>query len=143
MIDQSSTTRSADGVSVELPTGHESEPEIIPKNDQRFGPVARYDEAHKVLWIGSMPVPFRRGENRNGQLLELVSAAIRQLRGLGDAEACPLRRSEHELLADLLDLDHEELRGDLRRALQISRRQAGDTVMELRRVLSDDAIRLD
>ena len=119
------------------------EPEIAPELDQRTGPVARYDERHSVLWIGSMPVPFRIGENRNHELLELLSLAIRQLRGLEENEPCPLRRSEHELLANLLDLDDPGLRLDLRRLLGLTRREAGDTVMQLRRVLADDEIRLD
>lgn len=118
------------------------EPEIAPELDQRQGPLARYDERHKVLWIGSMPVPFRIGENRNAELLDLLSMAIRQLRGLEPSDPCLLRRSEHKLLAGLLDLDDAELRFDLRRYLGLSRRQAGDTVAQLRRVLSDDAARL-
>lgn len=130
MIDQTTTTQDA-------------EPEIAPELDQRTGPLARYDERHSVLWIGSMPIPFRIGENRNGELIELLSVAIRQLRGLRDDEPCPLRRSEHQLLANLLDLDEPDLRRDFRRYLGLTRRQAGDTVMQLRRVLSDDAIRLD
>lgn len=119
------------------------QPEIAPELDKRTGAVARYDERHNVLWIGSMPVPFRIGENRNHELLDLLSAVIRQLRGLEEHEPCPLRRSEHELLAGLLDLDDPELRFDLRRLLGLSRRQAGDTVMQLRRVLADDEIRLN
>ena len=145
MIDQETTPHSTDSgqLSVDLPKVHDPEIEIAAELDQRSGPIARYDERHSVLWIGSMPVPFRVGENRNGELLDLLGLAIRQLRGLEENEPCPLRRSEHELLADLLDLDDPELRLDLRRFIGLTRRQAGDTVMELRRVLSDDAIRLD
>lgn len=131
MIDQG-TTRASD-----------TEPEISPELDQRSGPLARYDDRHQVLWIGSMPIPFRVGENPNSELLDLLSMAIRQLRSLEEHEPCPLRRSEHQLLAELLDLDDPELRLDLRRFLGLTRRQAGDTVMQLRRVLADDAIRLD
>lgn len=117
--------------------------EFPPAMDQRSGPVARFDDRHSVLWIGSMPIPFRVGESRNGELLDLLSVAIRQLRGLEEGEPCPLRRSEFELLAGLLDLDDPELRLDLRRCLGINRRQAGDTVMALRRLVSDNEIRLD
>lgn len=117
-------------------------PQVVPELDQRTGPVARYDERHSVLWIGSMPVPFRVGENRNGELLDLLGMAIRQLRGLEEADPCPLRRTEHELLGSLLDLDDPELRFDLRRHLGLTRREAGDTVTRLRRVLRDDAIKL-
>lgn len=120
-----------------------NEPEIAPELDKRSGELARYDARHKVLWLGSMPVPFRVGENRNGELLDLLSVAIRQLRSLGPSEPCPLRRSEHRLLAQLLDLDDVELRSDLRRSLCLSRRQAGDTVSLLRRVRADEAISLD
>lgn len=117
--------------------------EVPPELDQRTGPVARYDERHNVLWIGSMPIPFRVGESRNGELIELLGASIRQLRGLDDQAPCPLRRSEYRLLAELLDLSDPELRHDLRRHLGITRRQAGDTVTELRRVLDDQQIHLD
>ncbi len=145
MIDQATTSHSTDTdqASVDLANANDLQVEVAPEVDQRSGPVARYDERHGVLWIGSMPVPFRAGESRNGELLDLLSMAIRQLRGLEEHEPCPLRRSESELLASLLDLDDSELRLDLRRFLGLTRRQAGDTVMELRRVLSDDAIRLD
>lgn len=135
MLDQAPTPHTVDTSGCE--------PEIAPEQEKRSGPVARYDERHNVLWIGSMPVPFRIGENRNGELIELLSVVIRQLRGLEANEPCPLRRSEHELLASLLDLDDPELRFDLRRFLGITRREAGDTVMHLRRVLAEDEIRLD
>lgn len=119
-----------------------NEPEIAPEQDKRSGEVARYDARHKVLWLGSMPVPFRVGENRNGELLDLLSMAIRQLRSLEPSDPCPLRRSEHQLLAQLLDLDDIDLRSDLRRSLGLSRRQAGDTVSLLRQVRANDAISL-
>lgn len=143
MIDHAATSdlsvneRRADDVSVI------TEPEIAPELDKRTGPVARYDDRHSVLWVGSMPVPFRVGEGRNNELLELLSMAIRQLRGLDERAPCPIRRSEHRLLADLLDLDDPELRADMRRTLGLTRRQAGDTVTMLRRVLDQDAISLD
>lgn len=120
-----------------------NEIEVPPELDQRTGPVARFDDRHNVLWIGSMPIPFRVGESRNGELLDLLSMTIRQLRGLEEGDPCPLRRSEFQLLSELLDLDDPELRLDLRRHLNITRRQAGDTVMALRRIVSDDEIRLD
>lgn len=131
------SNRRPDGVSVI------TEPEIAPELDKRTGAVARYDTRHSVLWIGSMPVPFRVGEGRNNELLDLLGMAIRQLRGLDEHAPCPLRRSEHQLLSELLDLDDPELRSDMRRTLGLSRRQAGDTVTLLRRVLDEDAISLD
>jgi len=132
MIDQAS-----------FPGATSPESEIPFEADQRTGPVARYDERHSVLWIGSVPVPFRVGDSRNQELLEMLGMAIRQLRGLEEGDACPLRRSEHELLAGLLDFDAPELRADLRRLLGLTRRQAGDTVMQLRRVRAEDEIRIN
>ena len=119
------------------------EPEVPPELDQRSGPVARYDERHSVLWIGAMPIPFRLGESRNSELLELLAATIRHLRGLDEGEPCPLRRSELRLLARLLDLADPDLRPHMRRHLGNSRREAGDPVAALRRVLSDREIGLD
>lgn len=117
-------------------------PEISPELDQRRGPIAHYDERHCVLWMGSMPIPFRRGVNANEELIELLGAAIRGLRGLEPTDPCPLRKSEHQLLADLLDLDAPDLRTDLRRHLGLTKRQAGDTLMQLRRVRAKDEILL-
>ena len=90
-----------------------------------------------------MPIPFRVGESRNSELLDLLGATIRQQRGLSERAPCPLRRTEYKLLAGLLDLSDPELRFDLRRHLGISRRQAGDTVAELRRVLDVQHIHLE
>ena len=111
--------------------------------DQRSGPVARFDERHNVLWIGGTPLPFRPGTRRNGELVELLGLAIRELRGLGADDPCPLRRSEFDVLARLLDLDDPELRGLLRRHLSLSRRQAGDTVAQLRRTLAQHEVLAD
>ncbi len=115
--------------------------------DNRIGPVARYDDVHEVLWIAEMPIPFRRGDNtsagNNSKLLQLLGMTIRSLRGLSADAPCPLRRAEHQLLAELLDLDEPRLRSDLRSHLGLSRRETGDVVTQLRRVRVDNAIMLD
>lgn len=115
--------------------------------DDRVGPVARYDDEHQVLWVADTPIPFRRGGN-NTDLLQLLGSTIRNLRGLSPDEPCVLRRSEYQLLADLLDLDELDLRFDLRTHLGLSRRQAGDVAAELRsvregHVILDEELTLD
>jgi len=117
--------------------------ESTPVPDLRTGPVARYDEEHQVLWVGGTPLPFRPGTNRNGELIEMLGIVIRNLRGLDPAEPCPLRRSEDDVLAGLLDLDDPELRTLLRSHLALSRREAGDTVTRLRRTLDRHAVLAD
>ena len=114
-----------------------------PVVDQRIGPVARFDPVHSILWIGGTPLPFRPGTNRNAELIELLGLTIRSLRGLGEDEPCLLRRSEYDVLAQLLDLDDPELRSTIRIHLGLSRRQAGDTVMRLRRTLVDHDVLAD
>ena len=116
------------------------DPEVVPVPDLRTGPVARFDEEHNVLWIGGTPLPFRPGTNRNSELIELLGIVIRNLRGLAEFDPCPLRRSEYNVLAGLLDLEDPELRTLLRTHLALNRREAGDTVMRLRRTLEEHAV---
>ena len=104
-------------------------------DDNRVGPVARFDETHNVLWIGETPLPFRPGTGRDVELIELLGVSIRVLRGLEPDEPCLLRRSEFRVMAELLDLDDPDLRSNLRTHLGLSRRQAGDTAMQLRRAV--------
>jgi hypothetical protein len=118
--------------------GEELEP--VPTPDRRTGPIARFDHDHNVLWIGGTPLPFRPGTDRNGELIEVVGTIIRSLRGLRENEPCRLRRSELHVLAGLLDLDDPELRRQMRRHLGLSRREAGDTVNQLRRALVEQAV---
>jgi len=120
-------------------TALDSDEEVVPVPDLRSGPVARFDPIHNVLWIGGTPLPFRPGVNRNGELLDLLGVVIRNLRGLDESDPCPLRRSEYDVLAGLLDLDDPELRALFRTHLGLSRREAGDTVMRIRRTLDDHA----
>ena len=101
-----------------------------PVVDQRTGPVARVDVVHNILWIGGTP-------------LELLGLTIRSMRGLGENEPCHLRRSDYDVLAQLLDLDDPELRSTIRTHLGLSRRQAGDTVTRLRRTLVDHDVLAD
>lgn len=108
--------------------------------DRRAGPVARFDQRHNVLWLGSTPLPFRPGIDRNGELIQLVGAVIRGLRGLEEHEPCPLRRSESRVLAGLLDLDDPDLRRLLRHHLGLTKREAGDTVNRFRRSLAEQAV---
>lgn len=111
-----------------------------PTPDGRTGPIARFDRDHNVLWIGGTPVPFRPGVDRNGELIELVGVVVRGLRGLSETDPCRLRRSEYHVLAGLLDLDDPDLRRALRLHLGLSRREAGDTVTQLRRALVEQAV---
>ncbi len=121
----------------------EAADETAPEPDRRVGPVARFDEDHNVLWMGDTPLPFRPGTGRDEKLLELLGVTIRALRGLDDAEPCLLRRSEYRVVADLLDLDDPELRRHLRRHLGLTRRQAGDTAMQLRRTVEENIVLAD
>ncbi len=115
-----------------------SDDEVI--EDNRVGPVARFDETHKVLWIAETPLPFRPGTGRDAELIELLGVSIRVLRGLEPDEPCLLRRSEFSVLAELLDLDDPDLRVHLRTHLGLSRRQAGDTAMQLRRTAEEKIV---
>ena len=111
-----------------------------PITDKRLGAVARFDEAHNVLWIGDVPLPFRPGTGRDEELIQVLGVTIRGLRGLENDEPCLLRVSEYRVVADLVDLDEPELRSHLRRHLGLSRRQAGDTAMQLRRTVEENIV---
>ncbi len=112
-------------------------------NDKRVGPVARFDETHNVLWIGDTPLPFRPGTGRDAELIELLGVSIRALRGLESDEPCLLRRSEFSVVAELLDLDDPDLRSHFRTHLGLSRRQAGDTAMQLRRTAAESSVEVE
>ena len=116
-----------------------------PGRERRRSAPTRYDEQHQILWLGSTPIPFRPGHHDNGFLVTAVAACIRDLRGVDASDPCPLRRSDLRTLGRLLDLDDPGLRSLLRSELALTRRQAGDTVDELRRarnvsILVDDEL---
>lgn len=67
-----------------------------------------YDTESQTLWLGWMPVII--GDNAdNDTILSCISSALRTMRKVADHQPVYIRDREIPILADLMDLDDEDL----------------------------------